>query len=243
MMEGYFHKWKKSYNAIDVVITPSDFYRRKFIEFGVDSNRVIHVPNFLEKGNIVVKKNESNQKYFLYFGRLSEEKGVLTLIKAVENMDIILYIVGTGPLKEKIEKYISENKINNIWLLGFKSGEELLNIVADAKAVIIPSEWYENGPYSAIEALQLGRPIIGANIGGIPELIKGNGALFESGNSKDLRDKINWINTLDNELYRDLEQKSYQLFDTVYTWQNHYEKLLSIYNNILGNRSEVTNNK
>ena len=85
----------------------------------------------------------------------------------IENVNAKLYIVGSGPLKGEIERYISSRELYNIKLLGFKSGQELIDIVGNARAVVLPSEWYENGPYSAIEALQVGRPIIGANIGGM----------------------------------------------------------------------------
>ena len=187
VVEGYFHKIRKSYDAIDYIITPSEFYRNKFIEFGVATNRVVHIPNFLDRDKPYVNKTEDSEKYFLYFGRLSEEKGILTLLKAMQSINTLLYIVGSGPLKEEIEKYVDENSLDNIKILGFKSGQELIDIVGNAKAVILPSEWYENGPYSAIEALQLGIPIIGANIGGIPELINENGYLYNSGNVDELK--------------------------------------------------------
>ena len=102
----------------------------------------------------------------------------------MENTKNLLYIVGTGPCLEEIEHYLKEHNITNVKLLGFKSGKELTDIVGNARAVILPSEWYENCPFSVMESQMYGTPVIGADIGGIPELIQEGktGELFESGN-------------------------------------------------------------
>ena len=182
VVEGYVHRWRHSYDAINVIITPSLFYKNIFEKFGINCNRVIHIPNFIDFNKHEIEFSEDRENYYLYYGRLSKEKGIMTLIKAVENLNVQLKIAGTGPLEEDVRQYVADKKISNIMFLGFKTGEELSNIVGNAKAIILSSEWYENGPYSAIEALQLGRPIIGADIGGIPELIDNNGYLFKSRN-------------------------------------------------------------
>ena len=232
VIEGYFHKFKKSYDAIDYIITPSEFYRNKFIEFGVASERVVHIPNFLDRECPDIKVINNSENYYLYFGRLSEEKGILTLIKAIEGIKSDLYIVGSGPLKKVIEEYVKNNDLSNIKLLGFKSGQELTNIVGNAKAVVLPSEWYENGPYSAIEALQLGRPIIGSDIGGIPELIHENGYLFKSGDLEDLKKVINDFEKKTTDERNEMISKSIDLFIQTYTADIHYKKIISIYNSL-----------
>lgn len=228
-LEGYFHRWRKSYDAIDYIITPSAFYKRKLIEFGVSPERVIHIQNFLDREPPVVNIKKDCKIYFLYFGRLSEEKGILTLVKAMKGIDADLYIVGSGPVKENIDSYISGNSIKNIQILGFKSGQELIDIVGNAKAVVLPSEWYENGPYSAIEALQLGCPIIGADIGGIPELVNENGFLFQSGSVDELNRCLYSILESSEEEYAKMKQASVKLFESYYTSGRHYEKLMQVY--------------
>lgn len=227
--EGYLHKWRKTYDAIDYIITPSEFYKNKFEKFGIQSNRLVHIPNFLDREIPIINAREDQEKYYLYFGRLSEEKGILTLIKAIENVDANLYIVGSGPLKEEIERYISSRKLHNIKLLGFKRGQELIDIVGNARAVVLPSEWYENGPYSAIEALQVGRPIIGANIGGIPELIRNNGKLFTSGKIEELAECINIFEKMPKIQYEQMKKYSFDIFEEFYTPNEHYNKLMKIY--------------
>ena len=229
VMEGYLHKWRKSYDVIDVILTPSLFYKNKFLDFGIDKERVYHLPNFLDRECPQVEPAEDREQYFLYFGRLSAEKGVLTLIKAVENTKKLLYIVGTGPCKEEIEQYLKEHHMTNVKLLGFKSGQELINVVGNAKAVILPSEWYENGPYSAIESLQLGRPIIGSELGGIPELIDGNGKVFGHGNVEELRAVLEQFPEPGTWDYEQYCKRSKEIFAENYMTEGHYEQLLPMY--------------
>lgn len=236
-IEGYIHKWRKSYEAIDCIITPSNFYRKKFIEFGVNPEKIIYIPNFLDREKPIVNKRKDNEEYFLYFGRLSEEKGILTLAKAMRNVDSFLYIVGEGPLKVEIKKYIIDNNIKNIRMLGFKNGQELIDIVGNAKAVILPSEWYENGPYSAIEALQLGRPIIGADIGGIPELVDKNGFLFESGNVEKLKKCITVVAGMSSEERLSLQEHSIILFENTFTSKSHYKQIFKIYEHAIKSKT------
>ena len=232
MIEGYFHKWKKSYDAIDLIITPSCFYKDKFVQFGINPEKIMHIPNFIEDSLCLVSKIEKSKEYFLYSGRLSEEKGIMTLLKAIQNTDFLLYILGDGPLKSKIEAYIEENNMNNVVMWGFQKGQELMDFVANARAVILPSEWYENGPYSAIEALKLSRPIIGTDIGGIPELVHNNGYLFEYKNVTELREKMSLLMNADEIQYKDMEKASYELFNTNYTEDIHYSLLCEGYRKI-----------
>ena len=242
MIEAYVNKWRKAYDKIDYIITPSKFYKEKFIEFGIDTNKITHIPNFLTDENIEYDELQE-QDYYLYFGRLSEEKGIMTLIKAVQETNIKLKIVGTGPLKEEIEKYVNENKLTNIEILGFKSGKELYTIVANSKCVILPSEWYENGPYSAIEALKLGKPLIGSNLGGIPELIKEgkNGYIFQFGNVLELKRKIIKMENLNSFEIVKMKRESKKIFFDEYTNLTHWKKVLEIYNKIL--KKENANEK
>lgn len=227
--EGYLHKWRKSYDVVDKIITPSKFYADKFVEFGVARERVMHLPNFLGRECPVVNKSEDSLEYFLYFGRLSREKGILTLIKAVEGTDMKLSIVGGGPCREEIEAYIAEHGLQNVKLLGFQSGQALIDVVGNARAVVLPSEWYENGPYSAIEALQLGRPIIGSEIGGIPELVDGNGCTFQHGNVEELRKCLITFPQPGTGQYEACRKRSEELFARNYMAEGHYEKLLPVY--------------
>lgn len=233
VVEGYLHQWRKSYDVVDRIITPSRFYADKFVEFGVARERIVHLPNFLGRDCPRVNKSENTVSYFLYFGRLSREKGILTLLKAVLGTGLALFIVGDGPCKAEIEDYISSHRMQNVKLFGFQSGQALIDLVGNARAVVLPSEWYENGPYSAIEALQLGRPVIGSEIGGIPELVDGNGATFLHGNVAGLRSCLLGFPEPESEEYKKMSNCSRQIFERSYTAETHYEGLMKVYGELL----------
>ncbi len=229
--EAYFNKFRHSYDIIDYIITPSRFYKKLFLKNGIDENRVKYIPNFLER-DYGYLKNSTREKY-LYLGRLSEEKGLWTLIEAFSTLNEQLDIVGTGSLYDELLRYIETHHLDNICIKGFFEGDELIKAIASAKALIIPSEWYENSPYSAIEALQLSIPIIGANIGGIPEMISKNGFWFEPGDSDDLRAKIQNMESLTESQYDDLCQDSRKLYDKVFNSEMHYDALTRVYSDAI----------
>lgn len=172
-MEAEVYKFKKIYQKMDLVITPSNFYKKKLEEAQIVKCPVIHMTNFLPE-ETRYQCGAVNGDYFLYFGRLSREKGIMTLVRAYAKAKINkpLCIVGTGSLKEQIEQLIAEKGLQKrVKLLGFKTGQELKDIVEGALCVCLPSEWYENGPYSIMEAQAAGRPVIVSSNGGLPELV------------------------------------------------------------------------
>lgn len=171
-MEAEVYKFKKTYQKMDLVITPSNFYKKKIEEAHIVKCPVIHMTNFLPEETKYQCGTDGD--YFLYFGRLSREKGIMTLVRAYAKakVDKSLYIVGTGPMKEQVEQLIAEKGLQQkVKLLGFKTGQELKDIVAGALCVCLPSEWYENGPYSIMEAQAAGKPVIVSSNGGLPELV------------------------------------------------------------------------
>ena len=161
------------YKKINLVITPSDLYKQKLRDSGVFDCDIIHIPNFLPEGT-EFKNVRNGGDYFLYFGRLSIEKGILVLIKAYAKAKVKkpLYLVGTGPEEEIIRKFIKKHNLESkIIMLGFKKGDELRQLVQNALCVCLLSTWYENGPYTIMEAQAAGRPALVSNIGGIPEMV------------------------------------------------------------------------
>lgn len=192
-MEAYVYKLRKIYRKIDYVITPSFFYKTKLEAAGVFQCPVEHIKNFLPAGTAY--EAGSRGKYFLYFGRLSKEKGIRTLIEAFSKANVSekLYIVGSGPEEEQLRQTVKNLGMEDrILFLGFKKGSELKEIVANALCVCLPSEWYENGPYSVLEAQASGRPAIVSDYGGLPELVEDGrtGFIIKSGDVADLRKKI-----------------------------------------------------
>lgn len=183
-MEAYFWKINGAYKLIDKIICCSEFLKTKMDTNPIFAERTIALHNFVDK---VEWKEIEKKDYVLYFGRFSEEKGIGTLIRVCKEMPEVQFIfAGTGPLEDEIEG------IENIKNVGFQTGEALEALIRGARFSIYPSEWYENCPFSVMESQMYGTPILGANIGGIPELIEvgKTGDLFESGNVTELKEKI-----------------------------------------------------
>ncbi len=232
-IEMYFHRIRKYYDLIDVFVAPSKFLRKKMIDSGFDESKVIHIPNFVERKEF--SSSNGHKPYLLYFGRLSEEKGILTMLKAMEDVEHSrLLIVGRGPLEEKIKKMVSDSKSKNIELIGFKSGKDLEKVIHGSMFTVLPSKCFENNPFSILESFAYGRAVVGAKIGGIPELVKdgANGLLFEPGDPKDLAVKINKM--VDNkQTTKKMGLSAQGMINDLYSPQAHYERLIEIYEGLV----------
>lgn len=166
------------------VVAPSVFYRDTFVRWGWPAERFAVVPNFVDASAFAPVFAPGS--HFLYFGRLSTEKGVATLIRAAAQSGVQVKVAGTGPLEANLKALASASGAR-VEFVGFRSGADLHQLIASARAVVLPSEWYENAPMSVLEAYAFGKPVIGARIGGIPELVRegATGACFTSGDVSD----------------------------------------------------------
>lgn len=196
-LEGYFWKLKGTYKYIDSVLCPSYFNKMKLDSNPYLSGRTVVLRNFIEKAE---KKKTEKKRYVLFFGRFSEEKGINTLLASVKELpDIPFVFAGSGPLEDKV------NELSNIQNVGFKTGNELDTLIREAQFSICPSEVHENCPFSVMESEERGTPVIGARVGGVPELIEDdvNGRLFEQKNSNELSKIIKelWDNPQTVERY------------------------------------------
>lgn len=220
MAEAYFWKMNGVYKYIDKIICCSEFLKKKMDSNSLFAKKTIALHNFVDE----IKYKEVEKKdYILYFGRFSEEKGINTLLKACKLLPEIQFVfAGSGPLEDKI------NEVPNIKNIGFQKGNSLEKLIREAQFTIYPSEWYENCPFSVMESQMYGTPVLGAKIGGIPELIvEGKtGELFESGNINGLTEKIKeiWQNNEKRKLYSKNCREI--TFDTV---EKYVEKLMKIY--------------
>lgn len=183
-VEGYYWKWRGTYKYIDKVICCSNFMKSKMDTNPLFQGKTVALHNFIDKVQwIDVKK----KNYVLYFGRFSEEKGINTLIEAVTSCPQIQFVfAGGGPLEDRIKG------LANVTDVGFKTGQELDKLIREARFSLCPSEIHENCPFSVMESQERGTPVIGAKVGGVPELIEEgvNGRLFERKDSKALAEII-----------------------------------------------------
>lgn len=184
----------------------------------------------------MTQSKNNNQGYYLYYGRLSYEKGLRTLINAfIERAYLKLKIVGTGPLEAELKDLCKKVSVNNIEFVGFKTGEELYKIVQGAKFVCVPSEWYENNPMTIIEAYTLGVPVIAANIGGIPEIVedKKTGFLFESRSKDDLLNKLQLAEALSGEDYSNMKMNCKLFSDMKFKREEYAGRLIQLYKKVI----------
>lgn len=220
--------------STNIFICPSRFLLNNMIKGGFRAEQLISLSNFVDgkKFSGVVEKRE---KHFCYVGRLSTEKGIETLLKAsMELPQYPLKVIGTGPLEFFLK---SKYQSKHIEFMGFREWDGLKTILGTSACMVIPSECYENNPLSVIESLCLGTPVIGSKIGGIPELITvgKNGSVFEPGNVVDLRNQI--IRLFEAQVKYDYAGIASEA-RTKFMSDNYYDKLITIYNQLLSSRSK-----
>ncbi len=212
----------------DVFICPSQFMADKMVQGGFSKSKMQTLCNFIDVEkcryshtdlsdstvSVLLPKKEN---YYCFIGRLSHEKGAKTLIEAANQLPYKLVIIGGGPLMDELKAVAH----TNIEFVGFKQWDDIKQLVGKARFSVIPSEWYENNPLSVIEAQCLGTPVLGANIGGIPELTD---YTFSSGNIADLKTKIEkmWNSELD---YQQIASEAQHHYDA----ETYYDKLINIY--------------
>lgn len=209
--EAKLYNSKNTYARIDNIICCSEFIKTKLDTNPLFKNKTVTLHNFIDS---VDKKQTEKKDYILYFGRFSKEKGIETLIRA-KNINFIC--AGSGPLEEQV------NAAPNLTNVGFKTGAELEQLIREAKLSVFPSVCYENCPFSVMESIMYGTPVVASAIGGIPELVDDGktGFLFEAGNAEKMIEAINKIDSSTMSQYC-LDKD----FDTVETYCT---KLMAIY--------------
>lgn len=219
-LEAYFWKIYGVYRYIDTIICCSEFMKSKMDSNPLFAQKTVALHNFVDN---VERKDVQKGDYFLYFGRFSEEKGIGTLIEVCRSLPEIRFVfAGSGPLEDRLQG------VPNIKNVGFQTGQELELLIRQALVAICPSECNENCPFSVMESQMYGTPVLGADIGGIPELIEvgRTGELFESGNAGELKRKI-------QKLWNDralTDQYSHNCKDIAFdTVQQYADKLMQYY--------------
>lgn len=230
--EAEYIRKRKWYDQVDLFISPSDFHRNMLLKGKFTTSPIVTMRNPLPLGT-EFELNVENQGYILYFGRLSSEKGVKTLIEAAKMCGCHLVILGTGPQEEEL-KACAEG-FSNIEFKGFQTGEALRDYVKNSKCVVMPSACYENGPYSAMEAMALGKPLIVSNMGGLPELVEDgvNGFVYEK-TAEALAESIRKLQDLSEEAYRKMTQCSLEKAKAMFCAETYVETIATHYKNVRG---------
>lgn len=216
-------KWDRQRltSITDSFICPSRFLAGEMSKGGFPEKKLHHLCNFIDV-SLCQRDGYTKKDYYCYVGRLSEEKGMRTLISAANALPYPLVVIGGGPLAEELQKLAKQH----ITFVGHKGWDDVKKLVGEARFSVIPSEWYENNPLSVIEAQCLGTPVLGSAIGGIPELIEEgvDGMTFKSGDVKDLGEKISMMWDKDFD-YKAIASAALSRYDS----ETYYKELLQVY--------------
>lgn len=237
-IEKKYYDLHKMFCKVDCIISPSEFNKNQLLKGKLKCNDITVIHNFV---NETKKTDYTLGDGAFYFGRLSREKGILNLVEAINNIPgARLIIAGDGPERENIQAYIKEHKLENrITLLGYLNQNDIRENIRKCRFVTVPSIWYENCPYSILETMEIGKPIIGSKIGGIPELIQNgiNGFTYEH---NDVTELTNILMKMfgNDETVKQFSKNSKQIFIQNYSAETYYNKLMTVYNKYINTDKE-----
>ncbi|MBN2355509.1 glycosyltransferase [candidate division KSB1 bacterium] len=229
-VEAYVNYYLRSYfNNVDLFVSPSHFLAKKIKQYGYQKKPVLVQPYSLNVNEYHPSFKPSD--YYVFMGRLTPEKGLYFLLDTAKQItDVKLYIIGSGPMENYLRKRLENEKLSYIKLLGYKTGDELKQIVRNAKFTVVPSLWHDNSPLVIYESFALGKPVIGTRMGGIPELIEDgiNGFTFER---DDYQSFIKYIRLLahDNERLVQMGKNAREIAENRYDFEQHYTQLVNLY--------------
>lgn len=230
------HRRLRTFNKIDGFITLNPFTSQKLVEGGVASAEKIEVI-----GNCITlpsfsPENEKQSADAVYIGRLSAEKGLMTLQESVRLLPgLRLHIAGSGPLETLLrQKAAALGLDDRVIFDGFVTGDRKWKLLSDARMVIIPSECYEQFPVTALEAMAAGTAIVASEIGGLPSIVRHgvNGLLAQPGNAADLAEKMQVLMN-DPALAQEMGRNGRRMVETQFSAEAHLEKLLLFYQKVL----------
>jgi glycosyltransferase involved in cell wall biosynthesis len=235
---SYVDRWLRLADCVDLFVAPSRFLKTKMVQHGLDAERLVVQPNFIPADPLDPAPSLSpperggpdGEDYVLFFGRLSAEKGVGTLITAMAQLPgCQLVIAGDGPQRPELQELAARVAGKRIRFTGFQPPEILKTTLHRSSLVIVPSEWYENCPYTILEAFAAGKPVVASRMGGIPELVQDgqDGLLFEAGNARQLADCIHSLIADDGQKQR-LGRSARKKVKDLYGPERHYASLMEI---------------
>ncbi|MCX6714623.1 MAG: glycosyltransferase family 4 protein [Candidatus Uhrbacteria bacterium] len=223
-----YHRWLNIYaRNVDLFLCPSTYMQQQLIRGGFAEHKLRVLPYGIDPN--ITRANFSHQKYVLFVGRLSEEKGIETIIQLAKILpDITFKIVGRGPEMAKLHR--AGDKCQNLEFVGFRMGEELKVLYANATVVLAPSRVHEVFGLSILEAMAHGKPVIASRVGGIPEVVEDgvNGFLVSPLNMSGWTESLMRI-FYDDDLQKKLGRNARDLVETRFSLDQHHKKLMLYY--------------
>ncbi|MFN9746407.1 MAG: glycosyltransferase family 4 protein [Betaproteobacteria bacterium] len=210
------------------VVCPSRFFLEKFVQWGWRREQLLQIPNWVDAE--AFKPHYRPGRHALYFGRLAPEKGVATLIRAAAAAGVPLKIAGTGPEETSLRSLAAQLN-GEVEFLGFCSGDALHDVVRAARCVVLPSEWYENAPMSVLESMALGTVVVGADIGGIGEIVGhgDSGWLFPSGDAAALAARLQVLTATPDQQLVEQARVARARVEQRFSRQGYLRAMLALY--------------
>jgi len=232
--EAYLHKWLRTYQTcVDLFLAPSEFVRDKLIGAGLPGERVEVLPHFQAlPGDDQLANDEG---YLLYFGRLSQEKGVDDLLHAlVRAPHIPVVIAGDGPERTRLESLVRELNLNHVLFAGMVQGEKLKPLIARCRFSVFPSHAYETLGKSILESYAYARPVIASDLGSRRELVDHGvtGLLYSPGDREQLTHSIRLLFERP-DLIEKMGAAGRARVKSKHDPEQHLAKLLDIYSRLI----------
>lgn len=228
-----FHRYKRTWsNKVGGYIALTEFAKQKFIEGGMADEQIYVRPNFLVED---CGLGPEKRQYAIFAGRLSPEKGVLTLLEAWRHLpDVPLKVVGDGPLREVVAKKVADPALKHVEFCGFVAPGEVMALIKRANLLVMPSEWYETFGRTIIEAFAAGTPVLASRLGAMIELIgdDNEGKLFTPGDAEDLRRQAAMMYAQPEQMARWGKNARFT-YERLYGATPAYESLIAIYRDII----------
>jgi glycosyltransferase involved in cell wall biosynthesis len=232
-LEMSLHSWLGLWrDNVDRIIVPSVSVAGLLKEYGIDSAKIVQVPHFIDS---TLWHPRYEGQYVLFVGRLSDEKGAETLIRAAAlNKNIPVHIVGIGPADSYLHRLAEHLGADNVQFKGYLRGEALRHEYAQARFVVVPSICYEVFGLTVLEAYASGKPVIASQMGGLGEIVRnGETGLFVSaGNIDELAEKITTLWNNPDQIYA-MGRTARHLVETIYNPEEHYRRIMEIYKGVL----------
>lgn len=257
MMAKWLHDVMKVHKRIDAFVVPSEFTYEKLHEYGIPYEKLNHIPTFfnLKEVNPQVSYDNNGKPYVLFVGRIEKQKGLMTLVKAFENLPYDLKIIGfsNDGYEDELKNYLARpfgnpndegscvyGKNGNIHFLGKKTFEEIAPYLKTCLCTTVPSEWYDNFPNSLIESYAFKKAVVATDFGSLQYMVKDGetGLKFKYADIDDLRSKIHWMFEHQEEAKK-MGENGYKLIETVYSPYAHYRQLISVMEKVIKKKNKL----
>jgi glycosyltransferase involved in cell wall biosynthesis len=235
----YIHRFLRLYEEAEAVIAPCAFMRERLIAGGFSAKRIHVIP----QPALPLASTEPVAKgdYILYFGRLSREKGLDTLLRAYQDLapaeDLVLVGNSFDGCREELATLVLPENKHKVRFLGFLEGADLSRLVAGARLTVVPSRWYDNAPLAVLESALAGTPVLGAAIGGIPELIQAGitGMLFAPDDAPDLAATLGDMLSDRGRLAR-MGEAAKRFTEERFGLSRHFDTLMNLFTDLASGR-------